>query len=205
MIMEVKTKMTNEIKQEYIANNQNPLVLLTSENGKPKDLIGHLVNYGQQKVWAPYMVGDELDFESRNRCYPKFVDTGYGKFGSYETELKSRKGKGLMFLIADGMFPMGCGARCKNTVFAVQPKATDPMEIADQIEADSGYYVTDVQPKASGRIRLIDNILYINKFSESYYKNQEAYLDAVAGLVRAGYYFPEKTPIIFHANLIGQI
>jgi hypothetical protein len=191
--------MKNETKQEYTTNNQNPLVLLTAENGKPKDLIGHIVNYGSQKIWAPYKVGDELDFEPFHSRYPKFVTTGYGKFGSIDKELKSPSG--LLFLIADGMFPMGCGVRKPNTVFAVQPKTADPMAIAAQIEADAGYDVTDVRSKASGRISLLNGVLSINGFSESWYKNQRAYLDAVAGLVNNSYEIPGKTPIIFHANV----
>jgi len=189
--------MENDLKQGYVVNNQNSLVLLTNENGVMKDLVGHLVNDGQQKVWSPYKVGDELDFEPFHRCYPKFVKIGYGKFGSIDEELKSPKG--LLFLIADGMFPMGCGSRCPNTVFAVQPKTKDPAEIAAQIEADSGYIVTEVKPKASGRISFLDNALHIKEFSKNYFKNLQVYLDAVAGLVNSSI-APEKTPIIIHAK-----
>ena len=190
-------KMTDEVKQEYIANNQNPLVLLIKEKGVLENLVGHLVNSGQQKVWAPYKVGDKLDFEPFYSCYPKFVETGYGKFGSIDKELKSQNG--LLFLIADGMFPMGCGIRKPNTVFAVQAEANCPEDIASQIEADAGYIVTDVKPKASGKLSYLENALHINGFSEDYFKNQQAYLDAVAGLVNNSI-APKKTPIIFHAK-----
>jgi len=189
--------MKNETKQGYVANNQNSLVLLTNENGVMKDLVGHLVYTGQQKVWAPYKVGDKLDFEPCYSCYPKFVETGYGKFGSIDEELKSKDG--LLFLIADGMFPMGCGIRKPNTVFAVQPKTKCLAEIADQIEADCGYCVTDVKPKASGKLSYLENALHINGFSENYFANQQAYMDAVAGLVNSSV-APEKTPIIFHVK-----
>jgi len=189
--------MTNEIKQGYVKNNQNPLVLLTNENGVMKDLVGHLVAHSDQKVWAPYKVGDKLDFEQFYSCYPKFVETGYGKFGSIDEELKSKDG--LLFLIADGMFPMGCGIRKPNTVFAVQPKTKCLAEIAAQIEADCGYCVTDVKPKASGKLSYLENALHINGFSEDYFVNQQAYLDAVAGLVNSSV-APEKTPIVFHVK-----
>jgi hypothetical protein len=189
--------MKNEVKQEYIANNQNPLVLLTSENGKPKDLVGHLVTHSDQKVWAPYSVGDELDFGHFYSRYPKFVETGYGKYGNIDKALKSPEG--LLFLIADGMFPMGCGVRKPNTVFAVQPKTTNPDDIAKQIEADCGYCVTDVHQKASGKLGLVDCEFHVYDFSQIWYDNQQAYLDAVAGLVNSN--AVRGTPIIFHAKL----
>jgi hypothetical protein len=187
--------MTNKVNQEYTANNQNPLILLTNENGKPKDLIGHLVKYDSQKIWAPYKVGDELDFEPLHRCYPKFVETGHGKFGSIDKELQSSDG--LLFVLADGDFSMGCGARFLNTVFAVKPGETEPDKIAYQVFSESG---VDVELKASGRINLLENALNIYKFSEDFYKNPRAYLDAVAGLVN-GYGFKKGTPIFFKANL----
>jgi len=190
--------MKNKLKQGYVVNNQNPLVLLTNENGVMKDLVGHLVIHSDQKVWVPYKVGDELDFEPFNRCYPKFIAAGYGKFGSIDEELKSQSG--LLFLIADGEFPMGCGpTRFTNTIFAVRPKAVSIEEIADQVYRDASI---GVEPKASGHLSYLDDALHINGFSESYLKSQQAYLDAVAGLVNSSV-ASEKTPIIFHVKSKG--
>ena len=187
--------MTNKVNQEYTANNQNPLILLTNENGKPKDLIGHLVNHSSQKIWTPYKIGNKVDFEPFHRCYPKFVETGYGKFGNINKELQSSDG--LLFVLADGDFSMGCGARFLNTVFAVKSGETEPDKIAYQVFSDSGI---DVELKASGRISLLENALSIHEFSEDFYKNPQTYLDAIAGLVNSNL-ANKGVPILFKANL----
>jgi hypothetical protein len=189
-------KMTTEVKQEYTANNQNSLVLLTSENGKPKDFIGHIVNYGQQKVWAPYKVGDELDFEPTKERWPKLVVAGYNGIDSIQKELHSSDG--LLFLLADGEFPMGCGpSRDLNTVLAVKPGAKDAREISDQIYRDIG---TDLEFRAKGMLNITKKQLLVNNFCVSYISNPDVYLDTIAGLTRSSI-APDGISILFKANL----
>jgi len=195
--------MTNRIKQEYIANNQDPLVLLTSENGKPMNLIGHLVIAYSEKIWVPYKIGDKMGFEPLHMCFTKYLETGCGKFGSVNKELKSPEG--LLFLLADGIFPYGCRATTENTVLAVKTGEKDPFEISKQIDKDLGAvvekgYDAKLHTKATGKISLLKNVLNVHDFSESYFQNPQVYMDTIAGLMN-NYKFKDGTPIRFHANM----
>ena len=145
--------------------------------------------------WRFYRIGDELDFEPNKRFWPKFIETGDGMSGDINKELRTPEG--LLFLLADGIFPIGCGARELNTVMAVKPGENFAEGIADQIYEDIG---TQVKQRATGRLRLEESGLYVVDFSTNFFDRLEDYQDTIAGLVRSKI-VPEGTPLKYQVTV----
>ncbi len=178
-----------------------PLNLLGVSEGINLGYVGHM---DELEEWKPYKIGDlARDIEEHARKllkagvanptrFAKFVNTEWSK----DINNYLHRGEGLLFLLGDGLFPIGCGARDWCAIIAVRPGAYTAADIGRKIFEDSG---VDVKHRATGILRLENNVLRIDGFSTSWWDGLEDYADVIRALARSDIAL-NGTPIIFQAT-----
>jgi len=200
---ENKTKMIEGLKQGFVVNNKNPLVLLVNENGMPKDRVGHFGIMGGEKLWMPYTVmgGVESNFFSRS-CIAIA-----GKKSINDIVSAISEGKDMPFALVNGYFPRGCGQTIYDPRLVIMGEEGKFGKDIVQYMEDTMSYDADLDLVADGKLKLVTleapykgSVLHVNDFSESYFKNLDAYAETMASLIES-YVAPKGTAILFHANL----
>ncbi|MEM2956419.1 MAG: hypothetical protein QW041_02510 [Candidatus Pacearchaeota archaeon] len=184
-------------EQEYIANNQNSLVLLTKDEKGARDLVGH-IRYSDDikfpvKSWFPYKIKEKLDFSS-DACL------GIVKYSIDDIIKDLADGKELPFVLVEGDFPRGCGLTVYSPRLIIAEKRKSKDDIIRDIEEIMPYNAM-LKYIADGKLRLKKGEgLHVNDFSTSYFENQSDYLDTIAAIAES-YLAKEETTILFHAKL----
>ncbi|MBU0907625.1 MAG: hypothetical protein KKD18_05635 [Nanoarchaeota archaeon] len=175
--------------------------------------VSHIVGYDISGIpeFGPYKIGEfardisehakkleEASIATKDLTIPlytrfaKFVNTSWDEDATKELGTKD----GMLFLLGEGAFPIGCGARDICTIMAVHPGTNNADCISQKIYQDIG---TRVKPRATGRIGVDKENVWIRNFTTQWFGNFRDYADVIRSLTRSNI-SPNDTPILFQAT-----
>jgi len=209
---------TNETKNKTLEERMivpcSPLAVWPNHpsvfQGLTQGYVGHIGGYDGAGLpkWEPYKIGDSVkDIVEHHKQLSnagivdrlkrlKFVDID--QHGDLTPYLK--KDEGLLFLLGDGSFPVGCGSSDLCTIMAVRPGVNSAYEISGKIYKDIGI---KVNTRATGKLKLENEKLYVKEFTTSFFEKIEDYADVIRGLTYSEDLAKEGTPILFEPNFLG--
>jgi len=165
-------------------------------------------------IFGPYKIGEYArDIEEHARALlnahmtlrdPQIpLYTRFAKFlnvGSEEGYLELDSQDGVLFLLGDGEFPIGCGARDLCTIMAARPRTNNADYIARKIEADIRVRIS---PRATGKLKVDEQGVHISEFTPNFFGDFRNYTDIIRALThsKASYVAKDGTPILFKVNM----